>query len=92
MTMSWWSSAQSTAFHPASEGVGEAYDHDGQVGGYLTDDVDLYRSLGAITPGPCQMIALENCRSLDVVLIAVDELRRRRLRPVIPATAAPSSP
>jgi len=35
------------------------------------------------------MIGLENCRSLDIILIAVDELRQRRVRPVIPASAAP---
>jgi hypothetical protein len=60
-------------------------DHDGHAGGYLTDGVELYRSVGAIRLGPSRMIGLENCRSLDVVLIAVEELRRRRLRPVIPA-------
>jgi hypothetical protein len=84
--------AHSTGPHPVSEDTGEAHDHDAQTGGYLTDGVDLYRSLDAITLGPCQMIGLENCRSLDVVLIAVDELRRRRLRTVIPATDAPTGP
>ena len=64
----------------------------GQAGGYLTDGVELYRSLGPITLGPSRMIGLENCRSLDVVLIAIDELRGRRLRPVIPATDAPTGP
>jgi hypothetical protein len=83
--MSWPFAAQSRGIHPAGQHAGETPDHDGQSGGYLTDGVELYRSLGAITLGPCRMIGLENCRSLDVVLIAVDELRRRRLRPVIPA-------
>jgi len=83
--MSWPFAAKSRASHPASQHAGETCDHDGQSGGYLTDGVELYRSLGAITLGPSRMIGLENCRSLDVSLIAVDELRRRRLRPVSPA-------
>jgi hypothetical protein len=83
--MSWPFAAQSRGIHPAGQHAGETPEHDGRAGDYLTDGVELYRSLGAITLGPCRMIGLENCRSLDVVLIAVDELRRRRLRPVIPA-------
>jgi hypothetical protein len=90
--MSWFFPAQSTASHPVDEDAVQSVDQDGQTGGYLTDGVDLYRSLGPITLGPCQMIGLENCRSLDVLLIAVDELRRRGLRPVIPARVAASGP
>ena len=82
--MSWLFPAQSTGPHQAGEDAGNALDH-AQAGDYLTDGVELYRSLGAITPDPCQMIGLENCLSLDVLLIAVDELHRRGLRPVIPA-------
>jgi hypothetical protein len=84
--MSWFLSPQSKASQPAGQRAGEMPDHDGHAGGYLTDGVELYRSLGAISVGPSRMIGLENCRSMDAVLIAVDELRRRRLRPVIPAT------
>jgi len=90
--MSWLFPAQSTGPHRAGEDAGDVLDHDAQAGGYLTDGVELYRSLGAITLGPCQMIGLENCLSLDVMLIAVDELRRRGLRPVIPARIAASGP
>ena len=89
--MSWLFPAQSTGSHQAGEDAGDALDH-AQAGDYLTDGVELYRSLGAVTPDPCQMIGLENCLSLDVVLIAVDELRRRRLRPVIPARNGASGP
>jgi hypothetical protein len=60
-------------------------DDDHQASGYLTDGVDLYRSLGAITHGPSQIVGLENCRSLDVVLLPIGELRTRGLRAVIPA-------
>jgi hypothetical protein len=80
--MSWSFTAQSRAIHPAGQHAGETPDQRGGAGVYLTDGIELYRSLGAIGPGPCQMIGLENCRSLDVVLIAVDEVHRRRLRPV----------
>jgi hypothetical protein len=53
---------------------------------YLTDGVNLYRSLGVIVRDPCHVFGLENCRSLDVMLIPVEELRSRGLRSVIPAT------
>ncbi|MGZ4183283.1 MAG: hypothetical protein ACXVUL_21695 [Solirubrobacteraceae bacterium] len=88
--MSWFFPTQSTGSHQAGEDASDALDQDVQPGGYFTDGVELYRSLGAITLGPCQMIGLENCRSLDVILIAADELRRRQhpVRPVIPAIAA----
>jgi hypothetical protein len=32
-----------------------------------------------------QMVGLENCRSLDVMLLPIGELRSRGLRAVIPA-------
>jgi len=85
--MSWFFATQSRSSHPASADAGDDLDHGRHAGRYLTDGVDLYRSLGPITPGPSEMIGFENCRSLDIILIAVDELRRRRLRPVFPASA-----
>jgi len=81
--MSWPFAAQSTAPPAAGQARTEAPDHD--LNGYLTDGVELYRSLGAIRLGPSQIIGLENCRSLDVVLMALEELRGRGLRPVTPA-------
>ena len=60
----------------------------GRTGCYLTDGVNLYRSLGAIAAGMGQMVGLENCRSLDVVLLPIGELRTRGLRAVIPADDA----
>ena len=53
---------------------------------YLTDGVHLYRFLGAIDSGIGEMIGLENCSSLDVMLLPIGELRARRLRAVIPAS------
>ncbi len=47
---------------------------------YLTDGVTLYRYLGMIPSAIGQLIGLEECRSLDVMLWPIAELRRRRLR------------
>ncbi len=70
--------------HPSPEGIDRHLGYDGQAGRYFTDGVNLFRSLGTIDRASSPTVGLENCRSLDVVLIPVDELRRRRLRPVIP--------
>jgi hypothetical protein len=88
--MSSFSAAPRRSTHPAGEDPADSRDHGRHAGRYLTDGVELYRSLGPITPGRSEMIGLENCRSLDIILIAVDELRQRRLRPVIPASVMPS--
>jgi hypothetical protein len=60
-------------------------DYTGQTARILTDGVNLYRSLGAIAGGMGQMVGLENCRSSDVMLLPIGELRTRALRAVIPA-------
>lgn len=70
----------------ASVGGGVGVDIDGQVVRYLTDGVDLYRFLGEIAGGMGRMVGLENCRSLDVMLVPVGELRAGRLRAVVPAS------
>ncbi len=59
-------------------------DYAGQASRYLTDGVDLYRFVGAITGGGGQLIGLENCRSLDVTLWSIGQLHARRLHAVIP--------
>jgi hypothetical protein len=65
--------------------------HARQTGSYLTDGVDLFRSLGAIAGGMGQMVGLENCRSLDVMLLPIGEVRARGLRAVVPAAGEPGS-
>ena len=90
--MSLFFGAQGTGSHRLREDAGELSDHADLTGGYLTDGIELYRSLGAVTHGSCEMIGLEDCRSLDVILVTADELRQRRLRPVIPAVAATTKP
>jgi hypothetical protein len=86
-----WFALQSSDSHASGDDSGEAIDRDCVAGRYLTDGVNLYRSLGPITLGPSQMIGVEDCRSLDVILIAADELRGHRLRQVIPTSADTSA-
>jgi hypothetical protein len=52
------------------------------VGRYLTDGVNLYRFLGAIPGAAGVMAGIENCRSLDIMLVPIDELQERSLRAI----------
>jgi hypothetical protein len=48
----------------------------------MTDGVNLYRMLGSLTPyGTHEITAVEDCCSLDMVLLPLAELRQ--LRPVV---------
>ena len=58
-------------------------DYAGHPSRYLTDGVNLYRFVGEIG----QLLALEDCWTLEVVLLAIGDLRTRRLRAVVPAGA-----
>lgn len=53
---------------------------------YLTDGHHLYRYLGVID-GSAAVVGLEDCRSLEIMLVAVDQLRGADLRTVTPAAA-----
>jgi hypothetical protein len=57
-------------------------DRDGHVCRYLTDGVNLYRFMGSIISRAGELVGIENCRSLDIMLIPAEELHRRRVRPV----------
>ncbi len=57
------------------------------VGLYLTNGVFLYRVVGVTGNGMGEMVALEDCYWLDVVLVPVRDVRARRLRVVTPAPA-----
>lgn len=62
--------------------------HDeGGAGRYATDGLDLYRILGALeAPGITEgLIAIEDCHSLDVVLVEEAELASWQMRPVVAA-------
>jgi hypothetical protein len=54
-------------------------------GVYLTDEVFLYRVVGSIGSGVDPAVELEDCFRLDVVRVAVSDLRSRRLRVVTAA-------
>lgn len=54
---------------------------------YLTDGVELYRLLGAVTGGACALVGVENCRSLQIMLIPVSDLSAR-FRAVLPSASA----
>jgi hypothetical protein len=54
------------------------------AGAYLTDEVFLYRVVRFVASGVDEMVELEDCYWLDVVLIPVRDLRARRLRVVRP--------
>ena len=59
-------------------------DHAGRLSRYLTDGVALYR-VGGILGNAGQFVALENCHTLEVILLSILEVRR--LCAVIPAGA-----
>jgi hypothetical protein len=59
-------------------------DYAGHASRYLTDGVNLYRFVGEIG----QLIALEECWTMEVVLLTIGDLRAGRLRAVVPAGAA----
>jgi len=82
--------ARSRAPHRPEEPGGEACDRGGAAGVYLTDGVELYRSLGVMSFDPGQMIALENCRSLDFLLMSVEEFHRLQLESIDPADCDPA--
>jgi hypothetical protein len=52
---------------------------------YLTDGARLFRNLGLLD-GSHELIGLEDCMSLEVLLVCRDQLRDRSLRPVQPAS------
>ncbi len=71
---------------PGLADAGSIADYTSDACRYLTDGVNLYRHVGAIHGAMGYLIGLENCRSMDVTLWPVSELRDRQLRAVIPAT------
>jgi len=57
---------------------------------YLTDGTSLYRYVGGVPSGSSELIALEDCKSLKIMLFDLDELRALRLRPVAGPAATES--
>jgi len=62
-------------------------DDEARPSAYLTDGVELYRMLGSLdVPGSAEeLVAVEDCRTLDLVLASRAELARWRVRPVAAA-------
>jgi hypothetical protein len=56
-------------------------DHDG-AGLYLTNEVFLYRVLGIARTEAGEIVELEDCYSLDVARVPIDEFKASRLRVV----------
>ena len=55
---------------------------------YLTDGINLYRVMDAPRDSRGHaVVGVEDCRSLELILLPADELRALRLRPVCPAAA-----
>jgi len=60
--------------------------------GYVTDGTELYRVVDGFHRSPGAIVGLENCRSLELVLIAVEDYLALALRPVRPTAVIPSTP
>jgi hypothetical protein len=75
-----------TIKHIAEDVAALAHD-DGEAGRYLTDGVDLYRVLGPLDlpGGPGAMVGIEDCRTLELVLVTPTELDSWHMRPVLAA-------
>jgi hypothetical protein len=82
--MSWLSRVEGGSDPAVVREPTTADDYAAKPARYLTDGIGLYRSLGTIPTGVGQMVRLENCRSLGVVLLPLGELGAWRLRAVIP--------
>lgn len=52
-------------------------------GRYITDGLNLYRVIGRIGPSSdASLLELEDCRSLELVVIPITQLRAMHVRPV----------
>ena len=67
--------------HGANSGD-SALQRTGHESVYLTDGVSLYRILGPVDDDNGCVIAIEDCRSLDVILVQADQLHSGSFRAV----------
>ncbi|MGZ4187876.1 MAG: hypothetical protein ACXVVQ_22850 [Solirubrobacteraceae bacterium] len=58
------------------------FDHWEPDSPYLTNGTNLYRYVGGVPSGTGELVALEDCTSLKILLFDLDELRTLALRPV----------
>ncbi len=66
----------------AADDADKVLDHWEPDSPYLTDGMNLYRYVGGVPSGTGEIVALENCQSLKIVLFDLDELRALGLRAV----------
>jgi len=74
--------ARSNRTPEADSDASTVADHAGRASRYLTDGADLYRCLRTIASDPGRLVALENCRSLEAILLSINDLHARGLRAV----------
>ena len=74
--------AESTAAAPTAPKASDSPQASGRTVRYLTDGVHLYRFLGSLATRAGGMIGIENCRSLDIMLVPADDLDQGHLRAV----------
>jgi hypothetical protein len=83
--MATWFRTSSGDPRHSRDAAANVFDHWEPDAAYLTDGTDLYRYLGAIPSGTSELVALENCLTLKVLLFSLDEVRALKLRGVVPA-------
>ena len=59
---------------------------------YLTDGHKLYRYVGGVPHGTSEIVALEDCQSLKILLFSLNELRALDLRAVDPIAGESEAP
>jgi hypothetical protein len=76
------SSQQGTVEHSAA-GDARSRRYDIRPGTYVTDGVNLYRHIVSFNPPGAHMVQLEDCKSLELLLIPTAEYRSWQVRPVV---------
>ncbi len=75
-------SQQGTAEHGAARDARTSRD-DVRPGTYVTDGVNLYRHIVSFNPPGARMVQLEDCKSLELLLVPTVEYRSWQVRPVV---------
>ena len=75
-------SQQGTADHGASRDARTRRD-DVRPGTYVTDGVNLYRHIVSFNPPGARMVQLEDCKSLELLLVPTVEYGSWQVRPVV---------
>lgn len=73
-------------------GDGRASRDEVRPGTYVTDGVNLYRHIVSFNPPRARIVELEDCKSLDVLLVPTGEYRSWGVRPVIAGGVTPLRP